>query len=241
MFRLKIAFLILTKNEEHSITKLITELTEQANLLHLKPFEIIVVDDSTDQTAIKAQASQATVFRAENLGLGAAYKFGLEKCLEKNPEFIISLDGDGQVETAELRAFYEPLNKGYDLVIGSRFKTSNLIDYPYPKINLFGSKILSLYLSYMTGQNLTDSHGGFRAMKSAVAQNSLLSCKHTYIQETIIEAAEADFKILEIPSAWKLRKVGKSKVVASIPRYVRKVGPMLFKRLVHKTIFGQSR
>lgn len=235
------AFLILTKNEEHSIANLISDLSAQANALQLHPFKIFVVDDSTDQTSSKAKAANAIVFQGENRGLGAAYKLGLKQCLEQNPEFIITLDGDGQVDTTELKDFFVPLTKGYDLVLGSRFQKTNLVQYRYPKMNLFGSRILSFYLSLMAGQKLTDSHGGFRAMKASVARQCALSCDHTYVQETIIEAAEAKFKILEIPSAWNKRQVGSSKVVGSIPKYIRKVGPTLAKRFVHKAIFGQSR
>ena len=53
---------------------------------------------------------------------------------------------------------------------------------------------------------------------------------HTYVQETIIDAYEKGFRIIEIPSIWKKRKVGKSKVVGSIPTYIFYTLPILIIR-----------
>jgi hypothetical protein len=53
---------------------------------------------------------------------------------------------------------------------------------------------------------------------------------HTYVQETIIDAAEKGFRIVELASVWQPRLHGKSRVVSSIPRYVFYTLPILMLR-----------
>ena len=53
---------------------------------------------------------------------------------------------------------------------------------------------------------------------------------HTYVQETIIDAAEKGFRIVELPSAWRVREHGKSRVVGSIPKYVFYTFPVIMLR-----------
>ena len=241
LLTLNVVFLILTKNEEKSIENLISDLTQEALRQSVDSFKIIVIDDSTDQTRAHAERAKAIVFKGPGLGLGGAYRFGLQKCLELNPKIIVSLDGDGQVDIQELPLFLNGLQSGYDLVVGSRFLNRILINYKYPKINFVGSRILSAYLTFMTNQKITDSHGGFRAMRADVARNTIIFGNFTYVQEALIEAAEQSFKILEIASVWKARKYGESRVLRSISKYIVKVGPVLLRRFVRKIIFGKSR
>ena len=220
---------------------MIGDLRAEAMSLNLKNFKICVVDDSTDETKKIAAECGAEVVSGPGTGLGGAYLSGTRFCLGFQPDVVVTLDGDGQVALSELKLFLTPLMNGYDLVVGSRFLHDNKITYSYPTINHLGSKMLSGYLTAMTGQKLTDSHGGFRAMKADVLKNLHLKGTHTYVQETLIEASEAGFKILEIPSQWLVRKHGGSRVVGSIPKYIKRVGPVLLKRLARKIFFGKSR
>lgn len=242
LFSSRVSFFILTKNEENSISQLIYLLDAEAKKLDLPNYEILVIDDSTDNTAALATEAGAVVIKGPKLGLGAAYRVGLASSLERGAHFIASMDGDGQVDVSELSQFFEKLSEGYDLVTSSRFKgLKELVSYSYPAINFAGSKILSFYLSIMTGQRITDSHGGLRLFRAEVARRMVFECNHTYVQETLIEAAEAGFKIAELPSVWNVRKFGHSRVVHSIPKYIKNVGPFLLKRFAKKILFGKSR
>ena len=78
-------------------------------------------------------------------------------------------------------------------------------------------------------------------MRSEVAKSLVLLGNHTYVQEALIEAAEGGFKICEISSVWVVRRYGKSQVVGSISEYIKKVGPILLKRLMRKLVLGKSR
>jgi hypothetical protein len=95
---------------------------------------------------------------------------------------------------------------------------------------MMGTRILTWILRRMTGLPLTDSHGGIRVMVPDVARELQIIGSHTYVQETIIDAHEKGFRIVELPSAWRKRNFGTSRVVGSIPRYIAYTLPVLLLR-----------
>ena len=68
---------------------------------------VLVVDDgSSDATAEIAERAGATVIRqSPNQGKGAALRAGFAAALESGAEAVITLDGDGQHDPAEIPAF----------------------------------------------------------------------------------------------------------------------------------------
>ena len=68
---------------------------------------VLVVDDgSTDDTAAIAEAAGARVIRqSPNQGKGAALRAGFAAALADGIEAVITLDGDGQHDPAEIPAF----------------------------------------------------------------------------------------------------------------------------------------
>src|SRR5437867_8104869 len=68
---------------------------------------VLVIDDgSADDTGDRARAAGATVLRQEpNQGKGAALRTGFRAALEDGVEAVITLDGDGQHDPAEIPGF----------------------------------------------------------------------------------------------------------------------------------------
>lgn len=228
---MRVAVVIPTKNEEGSIASVICSVREVLTSVGHETI-IYITDDSHDKTRKVAKDLGAVVIRGGGDGLGTAMLRGLKAALATNPDVIMSVDADGQVDIAsELLNFLSLIQEGVcDLVIGSRFKADGLIHYQYRKINRLGTRTLVGILRRQTGLSLTDSHGGIRAMIPAVVEELEMIGSHTYVQETIIDAHEKGFRILEIPSKWLPRRYGNSKVVKSIPRYVMYTLPVLFLR-----------
>jgi dolichol-phosphate mannosyltransferase len=220
-----------TKNEAASIQQVVASIRAAFNPERYDPPTIIVVDDSTDETRRIALDAGATVLIGGGRGLGSAMYDGLKAASALDVDFILSIDGDGQADMAELPRFLKPLEDGAaDLVLASRFQQEGLVKYHYRFINNFGTQVLTAMLRRFTGLPLTDSHGGIRAMRRAVAAELEMLGSHTYVQETIIDAAEKGFRIVELPSVWKPRLHGKSRVVSSIPKYVFYTLPILMLR-----------
>jgi len=220
-----------TKNEEDLIGQVVNDIFSKFESFGLPRPIIIVTDDSRDNTRKAAAIAGAQVINGGGKGLGFAMYQGLKFSLRFKPDYVLSCDADGQAELDEIPSFMDPLiTDEADLVIGSRFIRSGLVYYKYRWINRLGIRILSRILRAFTGLPITDSHGGLRAMKSDVIFELEMLGTHTYVQETIIDAAEKGFRIKEIPSVWKERVQGGSKVVASIPTYVFYTLPILIIR-----------
>ena len=227
----KICVVLPTKNEESTIQKIIGDIFNKFSDFNLQKPIIIVTDDSIDETRKIAKENGVIVINGGGKGLGYAMYQGLKSASSFNPDIIISCDADGQIDLNEIPNFLKPIEDDQaDMVIGSRFLKSDSVMYKYRMINRLGVIILAKILSSFIGKKITDSHGGMRAMRTNVVRELEMLGTHTYVQETIIDASEKGFRILEIPSIWKKRHSGGSKVVSSIPTYIFYTLPILFIR-----------
>jgi len=217
-----------TRDEIATLETVVGEIRAAFARNGLRPPTILIADDSHDGTRALAHRLGVEVVIGGGQGLGFAMLKGLKAALRFKPDVIVSLDADGQSEPGEIMKALEPLAKDEaDMVVGSRFLAPGLIGYPYPKLNRFGTLVLSWILRTITRLPLTDSHGGLRAMRSEVAAAIDIIGTHTYVQESIIDAHEKGFRIREIASVWRKRVHGKSKVVRSIVRYIMYTLPVL--------------
>ena len=115
----EISVVIPTKNEEKSIGKCIEKIHKVFNEHHIDG-EIIVADNSTDNTAEIAKGMGAKVIAPDKLGYGNAYRILFEHA---SGDYIVMGDGDNTYDFMDIPRLLEPLKRGEaDLVLGSRFK-----------------------------------------------------------------------------------------------------------------------
>jgi glycosyltransferase involved in cell wall biosynthesis len=229
--QLRICVVIPTKNEASTICDVIREVKVEVQSLGHQVAAVLIADDSKDETRSIAREAGAEVVIGGGKGLGHAMLRGLKASLQYETDAIVALDGDGQSDISELHTFLAPIVSGEaDLVLGSRFLNKGLIKYRYRFKNRFGVLILVRILRWLTKRELTDSHGGLRAMTPDVVSELEMIGTHTYVQETIIDAVEKGFQVKEVPSVWRARSEGKSRVVSSIPIYVFHTLPVLLLR-----------
>ncbi|MCO4793764.1 MAG: glycosyltransferase family 2 protein [Bacteriovoracaceae bacterium] len=81
---------------------------------------IVVNNNSTDNTPHIAKTNGAIVIDEIRRGYGQACLTGIERAFELSPDIIAFLDADFSDNPEDLRALINELNKGCDLVIGSR-------------------------------------------------------------------------------------------------------------------------
>ena len=116
----KFSVVVPVLNEEGNIKKLTKEI--KASMKKLGGFELIYVNDgSTDGTADVLQKSNGVkviTFR-KNFGQSAALDAGIK---EAKGKYIVTLDGDGQNDPADIPKLFEKLTEGYDVVCGWRHK-----------------------------------------------------------------------------------------------------------------------
>jgi glycosyltransferase involved in cell wall biosynthesis len=135
---------------------------------------VIVVDDgSTDGTAEVARAAGASVIEQRpNQGKGAALRTGFRRALDDGAEAILTLDADGQHDSAEIPAFlaaWDAAGRRPDLVIGRR----NFRAMPPARrlSNVLGGRAFS----WAVGRDIPDNQSGFRLVSRRLAEGTLAS------------------------------------------------------------------
>ena len=133
---MKNTILITLYNEEPRIKKVLDK---------LKKYNLILVNDgSTDKTLdiIKKYKNAHIISYRKNKGKGFALQKGLRYAKKAKIERLILMDGDGQHNPSEIKKFNVMLNKGYDVILGSRFINQESKVPKIRRIILFGGKLI---------------------------------------------------------------------------------------------------
>lgn len=177
--------------------------------------DILVIDDgSVDNTTFIAQNSQkATVITLpHNLGIGGVVQTGFKYAERNNYDLIVRLDGDGQHPAEGITKILQPVLTGEaDLVIGSRFLKDS---ETYPDfIRRVGQRIISFFVSILSGQKISDSTSGFRCYnkKVIVLLNKYYPADYPEPEE-IIFLKKNNFKIKEVAVSMFQREEGNSSI-----------------------------
>lgn len=213
-----VAILLPTYCEAGNVENLIREIKS------LKPSSLImVIDDSSyDGTAsivekLQKEYGNILIFqRPAKLGLGTAITDGFKAILSlKNcPEYIITMDADYSHNPQTIPKLLATGKKGYDLVIGSRYrKGSRIVGWHIMRWLI--SRVANFIASTMVGMRIRDCTSGFRCYSKNYVKNVIgyLHSQTYEIQiETVKQAWTRGFKVKEIPITFENRKKGKSKL-----------------------------
>jgi glycosyltransferase involved in cell wall biosynthesis len=217
---MKVVVTIPAFNEEDTIVRVINGIKKAMDKSGYK-YEILVVDDgSTDKTAENAKSAGVVVYSHQmNYGLADTFKTEIEKTLELGADIIVHIDADGQYMAEEIPLLIKEVEKGYDLVLGSRFmgKIESM-----PLLNNIGNRAFSWVISSITGFKISDAQTGFRAFNRKVAEQLDMISDHTYTQEQIIRAIRHKFKVKEVPIHFNKRIAGESRLIRNPLEYALK-------------------
>jgi Glycosyl transferase family 2 len=177
----------------------------------------VIDDGSSDNTADVARAmGHLVVSHPVNLGGGVAILSGFSLARRLGAEFVVTMDGDGQHDPAEMGGLLEPLFQGQaDVVIGSRVLGATEM---YSPIRYVGVLVFSAAINLLMGTQITDCASGYRALRSGALQQLRLQQEQYHTAELIIEAAKRRLRIVERPVHLTQRISGKSKK-GSVPIY----------------------
>ena len=160
-----IALIIPAYNESGRISFTITGIRKFTDA------DIIVVNDgSSDNTAGEARVAGAIVINLpSNLGYGAALQTGFKYALDREYEFAVQMDADGQHDPLSIEALINPVLKDeFDVVIGSRFLDKG--NYKAPFVRRMGMYFFGVIASVLTGRRITDPTSGFQALNRKVME-----------------------------------------------------------------------
>ncbi len=203
-----VAVVIAAFNEEGVVGSVVGALP--ATLCGLGTAAIVVSDGSRDGTVAEARASGALVCEVPvNRGQGAALRLGYRLAREGGAAYIVTTDADGQYNPAEMDSVLAPVVAGEaDFVTGSRKLGSQETKDPVRRL---GTWVFAVTISMLTGQRITDSSFGLRAMRAEVTGAVHLEQPQYQSSELLIAVLTHGFRVAEVPATIHKRKVGESK------------------------------
>ncbi len=210
---MKVAVVIPCFNEQDSIEKVIRELDLLPINPNFKITPVIVNDCSKDNTLIILKKLNCIYLDLPvNLGIGGAVQTGFKYALLNGFDVAIQLDGDGQHPSEQIAELLFPIVNGEaDIVIGSRFIEK--VGFQSTYLRRSGINYFKRLNKALTGQTVTDSTSGFRAINIKALE---LVCKYypdEYPEpEALILYELNKLKIKEIPVIMRERQGGVSSI-----------------------------
>jgi glycosyltransferase involved in cell wall biosynthesis len=203
-----VAIVIAAYNEAGSIGPVIEELPKQ--ICGLAAAVLVIADGCADGTAKEAMTAGAMVADVPvNRGQGAALRLGYRLAREGGAGYIVTTDADGQYNPAEMERVLAPVVAGEaDFVTGSRrLGSQETKDF----IRRSGVLFFATSLSLLTGQKISDTTFGLRAMRAEVTGAVRLEQPQYQASELLIGVITHGYKVAEVPATIHRRRIGESK------------------------------
>ena len=171
---------------------------------------IVVADGCVDGTAKEAMAAGAMVCDVPlNRGQGAALRLGYRLAREGGAQYIVTTDADGQYNPAEIERLLQPILDGEaDFVTGSRRLGSEETRDPVRRL---GVRVFALTISALTGQRISDTTFGLRAMRVEVPAALDLRQPQYQASELLIGVIARGFRATERPATMQRRRISETK------------------------------
>jgi dolichol-phosphate mannosyltransferase len=210
-----------TYNESENIVRILHRAHES-----LPEAGVLVVDDgSPDGTGdlVKSVAAELPdvhlLARPGKNGLGSAYRAGFTWGLEKGYDAFVEMDADFSHDPAALSTLVEPLGRGYDVSIGSRYVDGGSIpSWAWHREML--SRGGNWYASRVLGLDVADSTAGFRVYSARILRRINLADiraeGYGFQIEMTYRAKQHGAAIIEVPISFVDRAAGESKMSSVI-------------------------
>lgn len=161
---------------------------------------VLVVDDgSTDKTAEQARgAGGEVIVHPHNCGKGESIKTGLRHWLERQFDFVIILDADGQHRPEEIERFVAAAVSATapKLVLGNRMEDVGRM----PLLRRLVNRYMSRRISRVCGHEIPDTQCGFRLLHRQLIPELLDGAdRFEYETEMLIIASRKGFRIDSVP------------------------------------------
>jgi dolichol-phosphate hexosyltransferase len=200
-----VSVVIPTLNEAGNIREAIETLNRELAF----PKEIIIVDGcSTDGTLDIVRESNCKVIVEPRRGYGVALRVGMKAA---KGDVVIMVDGDGTYEFKHVNMLLERMMEtDAEMCLATRMYDPNKA---MGFMNFVGNKVITFCFNMLYKQNLSDTQSGFRAIShSAIEKVDFKETDMAFATEMLIKFAQKGFRMVEVPSSYKTRKYGKTKL-----------------------------
>lgn len=198
-----ISVIVPTFNERKAINNCITTIFGVFATRNIDG-EVIVVDNSTDNTPEIARSLGAKVFTAPKMGYGNALICGINQVQGK---YVVMGDADRSYDFADIPEMIKPLIEGKaDLVIGSRLK-GDIKKGAMPFLHRYiGNPLITWILNKKLGTKISDAHCGMRAFtKEAWDKIDIRLIPEDFCSEMLKQFVKHQARIVEIPISYYQR------------------------------------
>jgi dolichol-phosphate mannosyltransferase len=197
------------------------------SIMDTGPFDILVVDDNSpdgtgdlaDRLSAEHSGKVFVMHRKAKEGLGRAYVAGFRWGLARGYEVLFEMDADFSHNPAHLPQFIREIERGADLVLGSRnIKGGGARNWSLLRHVI--SKGGSRYSGLILGVPYRDLTSGFKAFRREVLQaldlDKIRSNGYSFQIEVTYRAHQMGFRIVETPIIFVDRQAGQSKMSGNI-------------------------
>jgi glycosyltransferase involved in cell wall biosynthesis len=194
-------------NEQDSVGAVVTEIRQVDPLL-----DVLVVDDgSGDRTSRAAEQAGAVVCRLPfNLGVGGAMRTGYRYALREGYDVVVQVDADGQHDAAYIPLLVGALAEA-DVVVGARFAGEGSYAARGPR--RWAMRLLSVVLSRLAHQRLSDVTSGFRAVNRRGIRLFSVHYPSEYLGDTVeslVIAVRTGCRVTQVPVSMRVRSAGRA-------------------------------
>lgn len=212
-----VSLIVLTLNELEGFKKIMPRVKKSW------VSEILIVDGgSTDGTVEFAKKKGYQVISQKNRGRGDAFRTGLEDSLG---DVIVYFSPDGNEEPEDIPKLILKMQKGFDMVIASRFGPKSK-SFDAGPVRRFGNNFFTGLINLLFGLRLTDAVNGFRAIKRHAMEAIKTDAVHFEIEiQMTMRCARKGYKIGEIPTVENRRIFGEGKLSTLVDgsRYLKTI------------------
>lgn len=168
----ELSIVIPAYNEETLITSTL-ECLQNYLSARPEPYEIIVVDDGSQDKTVEAvkqlqknNLDLRLLVNSHNMGKGFSVRRGV---LESRGQFIIFTDADLPYELDAITGFLRALRDGYDLAVGSRVLPGSEVR-GVPALRYLAGQIFSWMVQAVLFSGLPDTQCGFKSFRASAAK-----------------------------------------------------------------------
>lgn len=202
---------------------------------HQIDFEIIAVDDSSDETwdilqAFEKSHENVVLIKGDDPpGYGKALKKGFSTA---TGDILIPFNGDLSDSLDDVVSYIQLIETGNEMVFGSRFMAgANVTDSTAVKGLI--SRLGNLFLQQLFQVRCSDITNSFKAYRRTVLEEIHPIADGYHIgMEIALKGLSKDYSYTTIPIAWSGRKYGRSKmsIMQSLPTYISTALSIKFSR-----------
>ena len=213
---------VATYNEIENLPRLVDEIFQ-----HAPDVDLLVIDDnSPDGTGrwcddhARQESRLACLHRPGKLGLGSATLAGFKYAIEREYEFVMTMDADFSHQPKHLpalRAGVEPEDAALDVMIGSRYVAGGGVA-GWPLHRRLMSRAINTYARWMLGLRANDCSGAFRCYRVSKLReldlDKFRSRGYSYVEEILWLLNRQRARFGETPITFIDRELGQTKINA---------------------------